>query len=124
MLLLKYIHLSCVALSFSLFWLRGFWLLRNSSIMRQRWVRVIPHSVDTLLLASAIWLAWQLGYSPANSPWLAAKIIALMVYIGLGVLAFRIIQTHSTRLMTWLAAQLVFFYIAATAITHDPFLTY
>ncbi len=124
MLLLKYIHLSCVALSFSLFWLRGFWLLRNSSIMRQRWVRVIPHSVDSLLLASAIWLAWQLGYSPANSPWLAAKIIALMVYIGLGVLAFRIIQTHSARLMTWLAAQLVFFYIAATAITHDPFLTY
>ncbi|BBE51680.1 Invasion gene expression up-regulator SirB [Ferriphaselus amnicola] len=124
MLLLKYIHLSCVALSFSLFWLRGFWLLRNSSIMRQRWVRVIPHSVDSLLLASAIWLAWQLGYSPANSPWLAAKIIALMVYIGLGILAFRIIQTHSARLMTWLAAQLVFFYIAATAITHDPFLTY
>lgn len=124
MLLLKYIHLSCVALSFSLFWLRGFWLLRNSSIMRQRWMRVIPHSVDSLLLASAIWLAWQLGYSPANSPWLAAKIIALMVYIGLGILAFRIIQTHSARLMTWLAAQLVFFYIAATAITHDPFLTY
>lgn len=124
MLLLKYIHLSCVALSFSLFWLRGFWLLRNSSIIRQRWVRVIPHSVDTLLLVSAIWLAWQLGYSPANSPWLAAKIIALMVYIGLGILAFRIIRTHSARLMIWLAAQLVFFYIAATAITHDPFLTY
>lgn len=124
MLLLKSIHISCVVLSYSLFWLRGIWLLHDSAIMRQRWVRVIPHSVDTLLLTSAILLAWQLGYSPANSPWLAAKIIALMIYIGLGILAFRLAKTNSARLISWLSAQLVFFYIAATAITHDPFLAH
>ena len=29
--------------------------------MRQRWVKIAPHTVDSVLLASAIALAWQLG---------------------------------------------------------------
>jgi len=122
-MMLKAIHISCVFLSFSLFFMRGIWLLRESSIMQQRWVKIAPHSIDTVLLVSAIWLAWQLGYTPFNSPWLAAKIIALFVYIGLGMLAFRFAKTKTTRLYAWLAALLTFAYIVAAAITHDPLLT-
>lgn len=121
--LLKLIHLTAVAVSFSLFFLRGLWLLRASPIMRQRWVKVLPHLNDTVLLASAIALAWQLGYTPANAPWLAAKIIALLVYIGLGMLAFRVAKTSAQRLTAWLCALLVFGYIVAAAITHDPLLS-
>jgi len=121
--MLKTIHITCVFLSFSLFFLRGIWLLRESSIMQQRWVRIAPHSIDTVLLISAILLAWQLGYSPFNSPWLAAKIIALLFYIGLGMLAFRFAKTKGSRLYAWLAALLTFAYIVAAATTHDPLLT-
>jgi len=120
---LKVIHVTCVFLSFSLFFLRGIWLLRESSIMQQRWVKIAPHSIDTVLLVSAIWLAWQLGYTPFNSPWLAAKIIALFVYIGLGMLAFRFAKTNVIRLYAWLAALIAFAYIVMAAITHDPQLT-
>lgn len=122
-MMLKAIHISCVFLSFSLFFLRGIWLLRGSSIMQQRWVKIAPHSIDTVLLVSAIWLAWQLGYTPFNSPWLAAKIIALFVYIGLGMLAFRFAKTNAIRLYAWLAALIAFAYIVMAAITHDPLLT-
>ncbi|MBA4382465.1 MAG: regulator SirB [Sideroxydans sp.] len=122
-MMLKTIHITCVLLSFSLFFLRGIWLFRGSSIMQQRWVKIAPHSIDTVLLISAILLAWQLGYTPFNSPWLAAKIIALLVYIGLGMLAFRFAKTNAIRLYTWLAALIAFAYIVMAAIKHDPLLT-
>jgi uncharacterized membrane protein SirB2 len=122
--LLKHIHLTCVLLSYALFFLRGIWVMNHSPIMQQHWVKIAPHSIDTALLVSAILLAWQLGYSPLNSPWLAAKIFALLLYIGLGMMAFRFAQTNSIRLVAWLSAQLVFMYIVATAITHDPFLSF
>lgn len=121
--LLKSLHVTCVIISFLLFFLRGIWLLNGSPIMRQRWVKIAPHSVDTLLLLSAITLAWQLGYTPFNSPWLAAKIIALLLYIGLGMVAFRFAQTRKMRIAAWLSAQLAFFYIVAAAMTHDPLLS-
>jgi uncharacterized membrane protein SirB2 len=122
-MMLKTIHTTCVLLSFSLFFLRGIWLFRGSSIMQQRWVKIAPHSIDTVLLISAILLAWQLGYTPFNSPWLAAKIIALLIYIGLGMLAFRFAKTNVIRLYAWLAALIAFAYIVMAAITHDPQLT-
>jgi uncharacterized membrane protein SirB2 len=85
-------------------------------------VRIAPHSVDTVLLVSAVALAWQLGFTPFNSPWLAAKIVALLLYIGLGMLAFRYAKSFEMRLIAWLAAQLVFVYIVLAAITHNPWL--
>lgn len=123
MVTLKLLHISAVVISFTLFFLRGVWLLRTSPIMQQRWVKIAPHSVDTVLLVSAIALAWQLGVTPFNSPWLAAKIVALLVYIGLGMLVFRFARTTAQRLAAWLGALLVFGYIVAAAITHDPLLS-
>jgi len=123
MLLLKSLHVTCVVISFMLFFLRGIWLLNDSPIMRQRWVKIATHSVDTVLLVSAITLAWQLGYTPFNSPWLAAKIVALLLYIGLGMVAFRFAKTRMLRITAWLCAQLAFIYIVAAAMTHDPLLT-
>ncbi|MDD2702237.1 MAG: SirB2 family protein [Sideroxydans sp.] len=118
--LLKIIHVAAVVTSFTLFFLRGLWILLESDIMQQRWVRIAPHSVDTVLLLSAVALAWQLGYSPFNSPWLAAKIVALLLYIALGMLAFKFARTLALQLTAWLSALLVFGYIVAVAITHYP----
>jgi len=122
-MMLKLIHITCVIFSFSLFFLRGIWLMRGSPIMQQRWVKIAPHSIDAILLTSAILLAWQLGYTPLNSPWLGAKIGALLLYIGLGMLAFRFAKTNASRLTAWISALLIFAYIVAAAITHDPLLT-
>ncbi len=117
---LKFVHEGSAAASYTLFFLRGIWLLRGSAIMQQRWVKISPHVVDTVLLASAIALAVQLGISPLHAPWLAAKIIALLVYVGLGFVAMRYARTHAARLTVWLVAQVVFFYIVAVALTKTP----
>jgi uncharacterized membrane protein SirB2 len=95
-------------------------MLRESPSLQQRWVKVAPHTVDTLLLASAIALAWQLGISPLTHAWLAAKIVALLLYIAIGTLALKRGKTKRIRLAAWLAAQAVFFYIVSVAVTHNP----
>ena len=118
-MLLKHIHLGTVAVSYALFFLRGVWTMRDSPIMRQRWVKIVPHAVDTVLLGSAITLAWQLGISPFNAPWLLAKIIALLCYIVLGFIAIDYGKTPSARLSAWLMAQAVFFYVVAVAFTKN-----
>ena len=53
--LLKSIHLFCVVATFVLFWIRGWWMWSESPRRRARWVRLVPHVIDALLLASAAW---------------------------------------------------------------------
>jgi len=119
-LTIKFIHISCVLLSYTLFFLRGVWMLRASPTLQQRWVKVLPHIVDTALLLSAVTLAFSLSISPLSSPWLMAKIIALLLYILLGTLAIKRGKTLKIRLTAWLSAQLVFIYIVTVALTHNP----
>ncbi len=118
--LLKLLHVASVALSYALFFLRGVWMLRGTLAMRGRWVRIAPHVVDSVLLASAVLLAVRLGFSPLNAPWLLTKIAALLLYIALGAVALRRGRTQRIRLAAWLSAQAVFFYIVSVAVTHDP----
>lgn len=106
--------------SYALFFVRGVWLLRDSSLLRRRWVRIVPHGVDTLLLASAIALAVMLRQYPFVAGWLTAKVVALIVYIGLGMVAFRFAHMRRMQWTAWLAAQAVFFYIVAVAVTRQP----
>lgn len=119
-LFVKQLHLSFVAMSYALFLLRGIWMLRGSSRLQQRWVRILPHYIDTGLLASAVTLATLLGISPLDASWLMAKIFALLLYISLGSLALKHGKTMRVRLIAWLSAQGVFFYIISVAMTHDP----
>jgi uncharacterized membrane protein SirB2 len=118
--IVKYIHISSVLLSFTLFFVRGVWMLRSSAILQQRWVRIVPHVIDTILLLSALALAFQLSISPLSSHWLMAKIIALFLYIFLGTIAIKHGKTKTIRFSAWIAAQLVFIYIVTTALTHNP----
>ena len=119
---LKFTHLACVLLTYVLFFTRGVWLLRGSERLSAAWVRVVPHVIDTVLLASAIGLVLITHQYPGVQLWLTVKIIALAVYIGLGVALFRVCHTRATQLLTWIAAQTVFFYIVFVALTRNPFL--
>jgi len=51
---LRAVHVTCVAVSYALFVVRGVWMIRESPLLRRRWVKVVPHIVDIVLLASAI----------------------------------------------------------------------
>ena len=119
-LLLKQVHMGAVTLSFAGFFARGLGSLRGAAWVRGRAAKTIPHLVDTVLLASAIALAWTLRLSPFAAPWLAAKIVGLVAYIGLGMLALKPGRPARVRTAAWVAAMLVFGYILSVAVTKSP----
>lgn len=112
---IKLIHVTCVVLSFAGFFIRGLWMLRESNLLKQRWVKIMPQVVDTLLLVSAILLAVQMRFSPLEQPWLMAKIIGLLIYIALGLVALRFGRSRPIRLSAWIMAMLIFLYIVSVA---------
>jgi len=116
---LKTIHVTFAALSFTGFFIRGTWMLRDSPLLKQRWVRIAPQVVDTVLLASAIALAVQWRLSPLDQPWLMAKIIALVVYIGVGLVALRFGRSKTVRAAAWVLGMLIFAYIVSVAVTRS-----
>ena len=115
----KALHVGCVIITFTLFFLRGIWMMTGSPLLRQRWVRIVPHVNDTVLLAAAVTLAVMLKQYPLTDAWLTAKVIGLVVYIVLGTLAMKPQRPRRLRIAMWLAAQGVFFYIVAVALTHS-----
>lgn len=118
--LLKHVHVTAVVLSLGLFLLRGVWMLADSARLRQRWVRIVPHVVDTVLLASAIGMLLVLQLNPFTRGWLSAKIGALLVYIVLGSVALKRGRSKSIRITAWLAALATFGYIVAVAWHKQP----
>ena len=119
-LLLKQLHLATIAVTLTLFVLRGVWMMMGSALLQARWVRIVPHLNDTLLLASGITLAVLMQQYPLVHGWLTAKFFALIVYIVLGTIALKRGKTKARRIAAWIAALLVFGYMAAVAVAHDP----
>jgi uncharacterized membrane protein SirB2 len=120
-LLLKHFHMTCAAFSGGFFLVRGGWMLGDSSLLQRRWVKTLPHIVDTLLLGSAIWLAaWSHQY-PVQLPWLNAKIIGLVVYIVLGSIALKYGRSKPVRAAAYVGALATFGYIVSVAVTRNPF---
>jgi uncharacterized membrane protein SirB2 len=119
MVLIKSIHVACVVLSFTGFFVRGIWMMQESVRLQERWTKILPHVVDTLLLTSAIILAVQWRISPLEHSWLLAKIIALLVYILVGMVALRHGRSKKVRVLAWLFGLLTFLYIVSVATTRS-----
>ncbi|GLP95452.1 SirB2 family protein [Paraferrimonas sedimenticola] len=86
---LKHLHTTLIAISVLFFITRLVWNLRAMPIGQQKWARISPHVIDTFLLLSGFALAMALGFTPGNSPWLAEKLIAIVAYIALAVIAMK-----------------------------------
>jgi len=119
-LLIKTLHQTAVALSFAGFFARGVGALRGAAWVRSRLAKTLPHLIDSVLLLSALTLAWLLRLTPGSAPWLLAKIIGLLVYIGLGVIALRPGRPLAVRASAWGAALLIFAWIVSVAVTKNP----
>jgi uncharacterized membrane protein SirB2 len=116
---LKLVHQSAVALSLAGFAARGLGNFAGAAWVQGRAARSVPHVVDSVLLVSALGLAWTLHLSPLATPWLLAKLIALLAYIGLGMLALKPGRPLAFRVAAWLAALATFGYIVSVAVTKN-----
>ena len=119
-LALKHLHITCVVLSGLGFCLRGWWMLRESPLRQHRLARVVPHVVDTLLLSSALTMAWLSGQYPFAQGWLTAKLGGLLAYILLGSMAFKRGKTRQSRTGYFGLALLAYAYIVSVALTRNP----
>lgn len=117
---IKYSHQLLAMLSLLGFMIRGCWAIQASALLQQRWVKIVPHIIDTLLLTSAILLMMILRQHPGNQDWIAAKILALVLYIGFGTLAIKRAPTPTSKTLFFGLAITTFIYIAGVAIAHDP----
>jgi uncharacterized membrane protein SirB2 len=61
-----------------------------------------------------------LQLSPLTQPWLSAKIIALLLYIGLGMVALRFGQSKKIKVSACLLALLTAGYMVSVAYSKSP----
>ena len=114
--LLKHIHAVAAAIVLILFVLRGIWMVADSPMLQRKWVRVLPHVNDTLLLLAAIGLATSTGLVP----FVIAKIAGLVLYIVFGTIALKRGRTKPIRIAAFVAALAVLAYIFAVAVRKTP----
>jgi uncharacterized membrane protein SirB2 len=95
-------------------------MLRESPQLERRWVKVVPHVNDTLLLAAAIGLSVELKQYPFVHGWVTAKVLGLLAYIGFGMFALRRGRSKRVRTGFWLASLTSFAYIVSVALTKNP----
>ena len=117
---LRLLHISCASISITLFVLRGALQFAGVDWRRWRWLRIAPHVNDTVLLAAAIGLSLISHQYPLQQHWLSAKVIALLVYIALGHMAFRAGAPRSRQALAFGAALATVAYIVAVAINRSP----
>lgn len=122
-LLLKHLHVTCVVLSGAGFALRAYWMLTASPLLQHRLTRSLPHLVDTLLLGSALLMAWMSGQYPFVHGWLTAKVLGLLAYIGFGMMALKRGRTRAVRLRFVVLAVLAYAYIVSVALSRNPLLS-
>ncbi|MBI5923352.1 MAG: SirB2 family protein [Betaproteobacteria bacterium] len=116
---LKLLHLACVTLSVVLFVWRWQLALQDSVMLRRNWLKFLPRVNDSLLLAAAIGLMVLSGKYPWEQAWLAAKVLALIAYIGLGSVALRA-RRIVVRRSAGLAALIAAAYIVSVALSKNP----
>jgi len=116
-LILFQVHTACAVISLLLFVWRGVAMWGRRPLKQRFLRRTLPDSVDTLFLFSGIIMAFLLGFSPLESHWLAAKIAGLLLYIVLGAVALKYGRGMLLKRICFIAALLVFAYVAAVART-------
>jgi len=109
--MLKLAHVSCVVISGSLFIYRYARLSLHPDRSLPKALKVLPHINDTVLLACAIGMLSLVALNPFTTPWLLAKIMALLVYIVLGALCLRSLPGSRRQAVSFAAAISVFTYI-------------
>ena len=115
----KHIHMVCALVSIIGFITRSIWAFQGSSLLQRKAVKIAPHIIDTLLLASAIALVIMTQQYPFVSAWVTAKLLALVAYIVLGIFTLKKARNNQQRTVFFLLALFTFGYIAMTARTHN-----
>lgn len=117
---MKLLHVATALLTIASFLVRGFWMMSGNRLLDQKLTRVLPHIIDTVFLASGIYLVVRIGGGVLTEAWMLFKIAGLVAYIGLAVVALRRGRTAAIRITAFVAAIAVFAYAYGVAVAASP----
>lgn len=123
--LIKQLHLLTVAITITLFLLRFYWQRSSSAMMMRRWVRILPHVNDTLLLITGVMLVMITHFYPFSpqGSWLTEKLLGVIIYIALASVALsRRPRTDRTRWIAFIVALIALVIVIKLAVTKMPLL--
>ena len=115
-LLIRQLHILTAALSVTLFTIRFLLLVRSPTWQPKRWLKVLPHVNDTLLLIFAMLLCIIIQQAPLITPWLTEKVAAVILYILAGMFALKWSKTRLSKTIWFIIAIFMFAYAANIAI--------
>ena len=116
---IRLVHIAAVLASGGLFFVRGLvlaWGARTLTVL----LRYLSFAIDTVLLTAALMLMTIVRQYPFVDAWLTAKVLLLVLYIALGLVAFRGAGNPALRLGSWVAALAVYAFIISIARAHNP----
>ena len=117
--MLKSLHIALAYLTVTGFVMRGLWSIADSPMRDQKWVRIAPHLIDTLLLGIGVFMVFSIGAAFTDG-WLVAKMLALLGYILFGVVAMRA-KSKPLKIAGFIAALISVGYLFAVAFSRSPF---
>ncbi len=115
----RQIHITSAAFSIGLFAARGGMQCAGIDWRRWRWLRIVPHVNDTVLLGAAVVLAVMSAQYPWREAWLAAKLLGLCVYVALGRAALRPANSPTVRRLAFSGALVTVAYIVGVAVSRS-----
>lgn len=107
--LVKHLHLTAIGLSVVLFLFRFILLSLQSPVLQKKWLKILPHIVDTVLLVSAATLCMLIQQYPLVDAWVTEKLFALIMYVFMVTLSLKLARTKFMRIIglagaiSWLA---------------------
>ena len=119
-LIFKHSHLTLILLSVCFLVIRVIGTSVNAQWVNKKLIKVAPHIIDTILLASAIGLMVILSQYPVVNAWLSAKVVALVAYIVLGTMALKGQKSAVQRFAFLALALLCIGYMASVALSKNP----
>jgi uncharacterized membrane protein SirB2 len=118
--MIKSIHLIFIFSSLISFSGRMALSVFKPTLLQNKFIKIAPHVIDTLLLLSGMTLVIQGNWLDGEFSWIISKLILLLGYIGFGVMAMRF--TGTKRWIAFIAAFGCFIAIFITAITKNGFI--
>jgi len=121
--LLKMLHVGFALISITALALRFWWNWRKPEVIPGLWLKIGPHINNALLIISAFALAFLLALSPHSQPWLMNKLIFLVLYVVLAILAVKPTFSLKVRAGAFISAFVIFMAMAHIAVSKMDILT-
>ncbi len=100
----KHLHLTAIALSLLFLILQVVTQVMDSKMKDAKWLKVLPHIINTVLIITAVGLCVTLAQYPFVHDWVTSKLIGLVAYVLLAIVAVKWARTNAMRVFALIGA--------------------